>query len=144
MQSSSPCDSCQITCRPRVPSPICGDVIPRQFGYFSCSVVSYTVTPVGSHPGVHSAKYGPTLGAICNRPRSPSPIASVCPPEPHRADSRSYQSGRRWPIPVAPQRRPLPVRGPISVWCLDGRRRQPLRREEKDAQHLLFSQLCFT
>ena len=56
-----------------------------------------------------------------------------------------YQFGHRWHVPVAPQQRPLPTRGPVTVWCLDRWRRPPLRRE-KDAHHLLFfpTQLCFT
>ena len=49
-----------------------------------------------------------------------------------------YQFGRRWYIRAALQQRPLPTRGPAPVWCLDRRRRPPLRREEKDAHHLIF------
>ena len=45
-------------------------------------------------------------------------FARLRPTEPIRG---RYQSGRRWHIPVAPQRRPLPTRGPArSGACIGG------------------------
>ena len=61
-------------------------------------------------------------------------FALLSPTEPIRG---RYQSGCRWHVSAAPQRRPLPMRGPAPVWCLDWRRCPPLRRE-KDAHRLLF------
>ena len=59
------------------------------------------------------------ISLLCNRPLSSSSIASVClaePTEPTEPIRGRYQSGRRWHVPVAPRRRPLPKRWPSPVW----------------------------